>query len=27
EALAIFPANKWRTALEDLADFVADRAY
>jgi octaprenyl-diphosphate synthase len=27
EALSIFPANKWRTALEDLADFVVERAY
>ncbi len=27
EALTVFPANKWRTALEDLADFVVDRAY
>ncbi len=27
EALAIFPANKWRVALEDLADFVVERAY
>ena len=27
EALAIFPDNKWRTALVNLADFVVDRAY
>jgi octaprenyl-diphosphate synthase len=27
EALAVFPANEWRAALEDLADFVVDRAY
>jgi octaprenyl-diphosphate synthase len=27
EALSIFPANTWRAALEDLADFVVDRAY
>lgn len=26
-ALEIFPANEWREALEDLADFVVDRAY
>ena len=26
-ALQRFPANEWRTALEDLADFVVDRAY
>ena len=27
EALALFPANEWRHALEDLADFVVERAY
>lgn len=27
EALAIFPKNKWRMTLEDLADFVVERAY
>ena len=27
KALEIFPANQWREALEDLADFVVDRAY
>ena len=26
-ALQRFPANEWRQALEDLADFVVDRAY
>lgn len=26
-ALGTFPANEWREALEDLADFVVDRAY
>ncbi|MBO6729867.1 MAG: polyprenyl synthetase family protein, partial [Maricaulis sp.] len=26
-ALQRFPANEWRTALEDLADFVVERAY
>lgn len=27
EALTVFPANEWREALMDLADFVVDRAY
>jgi len=26
-ALSVFPDNKWRHALEDLADFVVERAY
>ena len=26
-ALALFPRNEWRVALEDLADFVVERAY
>lgn len=27
KALAVFPANEWRDALMDLADFVVERAY
>ena len=27
KALSVFPDNPWRGALEDLADFVVDRAY
>ena len=27
KALCVFPDNEWRAALEDLADFVVERAY